>query len=165
MRISFSLKALLAAMAYVALAAAAISTKSWPLAVSVSVFSILAFCYAVFVGLAWDERRGVALGFILLFAANAWAVLLAPRYLPSSQLLHALGYNVSAKGAVLVADAGPTVSAMYPPPAFIRPAVELTPIIRTANAAGTMGAGLLGCLLGAVAFPAARYGPLRSLRD
>lgn len=143
-------------MAYVALATAAIGGKSWLLATAVALASILAFCYAVFVGTAWDERRGLAGGFILLFAVYAWAVFFMPRSVPSSRVLEACGYTVSNNGAVLVTDASSFGFSAGPSQSIVRPALELIPMVRTANAAGAMAAGLVGCMLGALVFRPAR---------
>jgi hypothetical protein len=143
----FSLKWALAAMAYVALAAAAISAKSPLLADLLWAMTILALCYAMI--LAWivrRERRAMAAGFVVALAANLICLYLAPSHALSSHALSAFGYTVNESGQFL--EPAPSVNnvptlGMYE---------KSKPIKYAADAMCTMAAGLFGCGLGALAF-------------
>ncbi len=143
----FSLKLALAAMAYVALAAAAISQRSTIGRDALWAVTVLAFAYAAVVSfIATGKRQALALGFLVLTAIYVVGLYLQPRVLSSRRVFEAAGYRISDDGDVHAV-------------VFIAPGLQqdkypgnFTPAIQSANAICTMAAGLIGCGLGALAY-------------
>lgn len=141
----FSIKWLLAAMAYVALAAAAIGTHSTLLATLVWTLTIVAALYAsILVTNSMGEQRWRATGFAIFVAAYIAGMFAAFTTVPASQLFQLAGYNVNRDGTLYVwMDAGHTNFDSLP---------EIATSLRTANAVCAMLAGLFGCGLGGLAY-------------
>jgi hypothetical protein len=184
MGLRFSIKWALAAMAYAALAAAALTQDGWAYTDLLWLATFLAFAYAVL--LACFQRgpgQARAVGFAVVSFALACCMLVAPENLPTQRVLTALGVikeqivfappqspqaatgawfltaspapNSYAMGSAqpattLQATFGPTLSTSSQPAAAA--ALEL----RAANALATMFAGLVGCVLGALAYRQSR---------
>jgi hypothetical protein len=147
----FSIRSLFAATAYLALATAAIATGSELLADLIWAISILTICFAfVLACIARKQKQAIALGFALLASAHVVGLYWFPARLPSMRLFSALGYIVYDTGEVFEID--PTT-----PPArgAYREVKGIEPAIQTANAIGALAAGLIGCLIGQLAY---RYG-------
>ena len=176
----FSLKWILTAAVYVAIAAAAFSQSSWVYAELLWVASLLAFVFAALLAmLTRGKARVMAAGFLLssvcfLFYLTA-ASLLGNNSTPATRLLIAAGFQqfpqlpfyytpVSPAPQPYLPVAPPAV-APYPAtpmPAMAPPVVSLVappvaaPVdfaqyVRAANAVGMMLFGMLGVLIGLAA--------------
>lgn len=133
----FSLKWLLAGMAFVALAAAAISQDSqgavnfvWAITITVGFYAVMAAVYSR------GATRAYWIGFAGLFAINCVFLYATPHRMPSNIVVTIAGSNVNVDGSVSRPGSGP-----YP-----------TPLIRAPNAVGTMLAGLIGGALATLAY-------------
>ena len=150
--VRFSIKWLLGIAAYVALGAAAIGSDSALLADATWAATFLAFTYAVVVAcVATNRRRAVAMGFAIVAAANFACLYVAPDRLPAARVLPAFGYLLTADGILVVESDRPSGSAGGRLRSF-RGATSGKQVFRTANALGTMLAGLVGCAIGAIAY-------------
>jgi hypothetical protein len=129
----------------VALTTAAIATGSYLLADVAWALSWLALCYAVVVAcIARQQRQAIALGFITLFTANLVGLYLVPNRAPVMRLFTAAGYLVGSSGDIYEPDPASAGS--------FRSAQGMEPTIRTANAIGSLAVGLVGCLVGRLAY-------------
>jgi hypothetical protein len=133
----FSLKWLLAGMAYVALAAAAISQESqtpanflWAVTIAVGFCALMAAVYSRGAG------RAYWIGFVGLFAINGLFLHVAPSRMPSNIVVTQFGYDVTTDGRVSRPGYG----------------TYAAPVIRVPNAVGTMIAGLIGGALATVEY-------------
>lgn len=141
----FSLRWLLAAMAYFALVTAAIATKRSLLATLVWYVPILATCYAIVVMcIDVNRRRAMALGFVMLTAAYSIGWLFFSKQVPAMLAYRAAGYFVSSDGDIMEPD--PNFPGSY------RTSQSMIVSVQAANAAGTLAAGLIGCLIGRLAY-------------
>jgi hypothetical protein len=136
----FSLRVLLLAMAYVAIAAAAIRVGSVFLADAVWFVTLGALCYAGVVAFTGNgRRRAMAAGFVILAAAYVASIFLIPHHVPAARLLRVSGWGVTTAGEVYVLGAAPMARAWA------------TSTLRAANGIGTMVVGLIGAGIGALA--------------
>jgi hypothetical protein len=88
----FSLKWILAAMVYAAIAAAAFSQETWVYADILCAVSLLALGYAVMLIIyARGERQAAAAGFAVFMVMLAACLLMAPQSVPSYRILSAAG--------------------------------------------------------------------------
>lgn len=88
----FSLKWILAAMVYAAIAAAAFSQETWVYADILGAVSLLALGYAVMLIIyARGERQAAAAGFAVFMVLLAACLLMAPQSVPSYRILTAAG--------------------------------------------------------------------------
>ncbi len=88
----FSLKWILAAMVYAAIAAAAFSQETWVYADILCAVSLLALGYAVMLIIyARGERQAAAAGFAVFMVLLAACLLMAPQSVPSYRILTAAG--------------------------------------------------------------------------
>jgi hypothetical protein len=88
----FSLKWILAAMVYAAIAAAAFSQETWVYADILCAVSLLALGYAVMLIIyARGERQAAAAGFAVFMVLLAACLLMAPQSVPSYRILAAAG--------------------------------------------------------------------------
>jgi hypothetical protein len=143
----FSIKWLLAAFVYVALAAAALATSRQLIADLVWAVTGLAFGYAVVVSIiACGKRQAVALGFVVTSALYVFALMMAPGSASSHRAFVAVGYVLGSDGTLYEYDVA------APAGGGLRTLGDFTPAIRASNAVATMAAGLIGCCLGAMAF-------------
>jgi hypothetical protein len=141
----FSLRWLMTATAYVALIIAAIAGQSYVLADVAWAISLLALCLAILiVCFARKQRQVLATGFVLLASVHIVGQFLVPSRLPAMRLLSAVGYNVASSGDIYEPDPAN--------PGAYRGVVWIVPAIRTANAVGVLAAGLVGCLIGHLAY-------------
>jgi hypothetical protein len=141
----FSLRWLMVSMAYVAVATTAIATGSDLLADLISALSLLAVSYAIVVAcIATRQRQAIAVGFLTLAIAHLVGLYLIPDRVPAMRLLNSAGYMVSSKGDIYEHD--PTR------PGAVRTIQGMTAVVRTANAIGTLATGLIGCLIGGLAY-------------
>jgi hypothetical protein len=141
----FSLKWALAVTAYVAFAAAAFRFESEFFADAILWgIAILACCYAMIVVVIERGRsQAKAIGFAVLFAAYMICLWAVPARVPSSRLLKAAGYEVTEAGMVytLVPDRQGSSTVMV-----------LAATAQSAHAIAALVAGLIGSLLGLLAF-------------
>jgi hypothetical protein len=156
----FSLKWLLAGMAYVALIAAAYSRTSWLLVDAVWLVAFLAFGYGMIVcRSAHGEIRIAAFGFVAFSALFAGSAQFAPASLPSARFAaRTLPRLSSASSNVVVHSADDVVSGvavgwaadarlwLYYDPELLAQRTRLL------NSAGTMLAGLIGGALATLAY-------------
>jgi hypothetical protein len=141
----FSMKWILAAMAYTAITAAAFHRDSHGLSSVLVAISIAAGCHAVLLCCyARGEFRAKAFGFLLMFSANVLCLYFVPQIAPSTIVLLASGYFVQPDGTVQQ-WIGPT-----------------NHIAATGGAVGTLIAGLIGSLLGRIAYRRAHHGHPRT---
>jgi hypothetical protein len=169
----FSLKWLLAAAVYVALAAAAFSQTSWVYADLLWAASQLALVYAGLMALTAPPRtRIAAMGFLM--ASLCFLIYLTGMYLlggsstPMTRLLVAAGYEqyqpspvmystwVAPPAAAQPSPSNPTYTLSVATPPVVAPTpLPATPIIdfaqyvRAANAVGMIVFGLLGTVMAA----------------
>jgi hypothetical protein len=175
----FSLKWILAAMVYAAIAAAAISQQSWVYADLLCAASLLALGYAVVLIIySRGARQAAAVGFAVFMALLALCIQAAPESVPTLRILTVAGIGhqelapltpptpMLASGTFLSSSTVATGNLNFTPSATVWPAPTLYPIssltgsvesnitpkLRAANAVATMLIGLLGCLLGVLAF-------------
>jgi hypothetical protein len=141
----FSLRWLLAATAYGAVAITAIASKSNVLADIVWGASWLALSFAVVVAcLGRQRQQAAALGFLTLAAAHVAGLYLIPDRTPAMRLFSAAGYIVTSEGEVYEPNPG-FPGQVYSP-------VGLRAKVSTVNAVGTLVIGLIGCLVGRIAY-------------
>ena len=179
----FSLKWILAAMVYAAIAAAAFSQESWAYADVLCAASLLALGYAVvLIVYARGARQAAATGFAVFMILLASCMQLSPESIPTLRILTAAGgiptpilpsptigfpatgsATFNSSGAIVTGSSSFTPStatwALRPTPISLFPAsppFDISPKLRAANAIATMTIGLVGCLLGIVAFRRAR---------
>ena len=159
----FSLKWALAAMAYVALAAAALSQRPPVWAGLLWTATIFAFCYALLVCFAWDDRRAAALGFVVVSIVFYLHQSVAPTQALPRQILVAAGLDTWQQRYTsdvyvtpsAVADGDPFAPANPNSVTFrniISQRAFATTRLQAASAIGVMAAGLTGALLGVLAF-------------
>jgi len=177
----FSLKWALAAMAYVALAAAALSQRSPVWAGLLWTATIFAFCYALLVCFAWDDRRAAALGFVVVSIVYYVHQQMAPTQALPRQILVAAGLDtwqvpntfeiyvtqgapannkqpgeVVQQGEIVAEVVDDPIGAANPKPVKVRRTVMerafATTRLQAVSAIGFMAAGLTGALLGVLAF-------------
>jgi hypothetical protein len=148
----FSIKWLLGATAYVALVAAAIGSDSTLLADAAWAATFFAFTYAVVVAsVSKGKRRALAIGFIVVAAGNFAILHVAPYRLPATYLLPLFGYRLTPDG-VLVVESTRTSGTAGGQLTTFRGATKSKQVFRTANAVGTLLAGLVGSAIGAMAY-------------
>jgi hypothetical protein len=151
----YSLSWLLASTAYVAFVVAGISSQSSVIADVVWLLTFAAFCYAVITAfVATDRRRAMALGFALFAAGHFACLFAAESRIPTSRLFKLVGYRVSdgmLYSPEFVVNFTNADGQSIPRSRRQRIANGIV-IVRTANAAGTMLAGLIGCSIGALAY-------------
>jgi hypothetical protein len=141
----FSIRWLLAAMAYVAIAITAIATASDLLADLVWGISWLALCFAIVVAcLGRRRQQAMAIGFVALAVANIVSLYLVPNRTPSMRLFSVAGYLVTSEGKIYEPDPARRGQVRNPP--------GIGATARTANAVGTLLIGLVGCFVGRFAF-------------
>lgn len=183
MGLRFSIKWALAAMAYAALAAAALTQSGWAYTDVLWLVTFFAIAYAV---LAAIYRRGArqasAIGFVVVSIGLACSLFFAPENLPTERVLTALGVIKEqiifasppapqmASGGYFLAPAVPNAYATGAALPTLSLRGTVTPTlgtttqppddalrkVRAANALATMVAGLIGCVLGALAYRQAR---------
>ncbi|HEX6960736.1 MAG TPA: hypothetical protein VF175_02635 [Lacipirellula sp.] len=184
----FSLKWILAAAVYVAVAAAAFSQPSWVYADILWAISLLAIVFAGLVTFVGSSKARLAAGGFLLASACflvyvTAAALIGNNATPMTRLLVAAGYEPFQPGpyyytptatvqpaapiaaAPIPADPSATLSLSFAPPAVAASPIPAAPIVdfaqyvRAANAVGMIGFGLLGMLMGALALRAVALRP------
>jgi hypothetical protein len=144
----YSIRWLLALFAYVSLASAAIATRSNRLADVVWLVSLCAIGYAALLAFAGNgQQRFMALGFFVFAVAYIAGLFMLPHRVPAMHVFTFLGYDVEPSGYVSVPNSPVTGARRF----FIATGY-ITPIVRTANAIGTLASGVVGCLLGALAY-------------
>ena len=188
----FSLKWIMAGMAYVAIAAAALGTGKWYFADVLWPLTLVAVIYAILLAVfASGQRRLAAAGFVVGCGCFLICVTFGNDAVPTERLLVAAGLDQSGQNnwvsyppvvaypapAPQPAVATPLPSTpssvgpvYYPPPYTVVPSttvgyalpVQLIPglpvRIRAANAIATLAFGLIGSLVGVIAFRAASAG-------
>jgi hypothetical protein len=144
----FSIRWLLLVVAYVSLASAAIATQSYRLADLVWALTLIVISYVGLLAfVATGKRQVVALGFVVVAFIHIVGLLVLPSQMPVIQLFDFIGYDVEASGWVSEPDR-PVAGAQR----FFVTTGRIMPIVYTANAIGTLASGLVGCLLGSLAF-------------
>jgi hypothetical protein len=141
----FSLKWPLAGMAYVALATAAIARSNDLLASGVWWLTLSAIGYAMLCALNKESNRGAAVGFLLFAISNFAACYIAPQRAIGSIGLQLVGFDYRK-----FADESGFFSKDPVQKNTIHRAEIAT--VGTANALGTMAAGLAGAVVGVAAF-------------
>jgi hypothetical protein len=150
-RMRFSLKWLLGATAYVALVAGAIGSGKGVFADGVWAVSFLALTYAAVTACSpRSERQAAAMGFTIVATAHVVGLSFVADRLPASHLFTVLGYSVAPDGELYVAVFQPIAS--QPNQVTFRHVQVGGIVVRTANAVGSMIAGLVGCVIGALAY-------------
>jgi hypothetical protein len=151
----YSIRWMLGAMAYVALIAAAISTASEFLADIVWAVSLVALGYGIVVAsVAHGKRRAMAIGFVALSITNVVGLYLKPYRLPAVRLLYVLGYSMQSDGDIYVRTGQPPMGSPLglSTPMTRRKVAGGMAVSRTVHGVETMVAGLVGCLIGALAY-------------
>jgi hypothetical protein len=147
----FSLKWLLGATAYVALVAGAVASGKGIFADSVWAVSFLALTYAAVTACnPGSERQAAAIGFTIVATAHVIGLWFVADRLPAAHFFTMLGYSVSPDGELYVAVFQPMEN--QPSQLTYRAVPVGIAIVRTANAIVTLLAGLVGCMIGALAY-------------
>ena len=142
----FSLKYILAATAYVALAAAAFTQPTWVYADLLWVVTFLAFVYALLSAyFTRGKRRATWLGFVVAAGCYVACVQFAPNGAPTGRFIKAILPRPSAP--ISPADRGAIVSDPSFTVAYIDDSRR-----RAAHSIATMLCGLVGCWLGSLAY-------------
>jgi hypothetical protein len=142
----FSLKWMLAAMVYVALAASAVGLHSRALADVVWMLNIAALLFTLMVMIGGaSERRSRATGFAIFMGSYIFASCLVYNRLPATRVFQANGYEISASGSA------------YAWTEPLRPGGEVTRLDATASlyvahATSALACGFFGAYLGPLAF-------------
>lgn len=111
----FSLKWILAAMVYAAIAAAAFSQETWVYADILCAVSLLALGYAVMLIIyARGERQAAAAGFAVFMVLLAACLLMAPQSVPSYRILAAAGVGQTPNTPVPLAALQPAATWVTP---------------------------------------------------
>jgi hypothetical protein len=180
----FSLKWLLIGTGYAAVAAAALTQDSWVWADIVSVLSLVALAFAVVVSfVARGPRQATALGFVAFSASYLVWLQFAESSVPTSRLLLAVRFrgDMPPEPPRLTIRGNPPPPGSMTPEAKVRmqmlqvqtemlrlrneqleviarqnSSIDLITYLRAGHAVATMAFGLLGCLLGPLAFKAAK---------
>ena len=181
----FSLKWMLVAMVYAAVAAAAFSQRVWFYNDLLWAVSMAAIGYALLlVVYARGELQARAAGFAVLAACFLACLYLAPDSMPTRNLVNALAPPFDEVAQVQYAYTAPPIPLPASAPAPVAPTPYYTPYaapvgppvvsapvtisysgsgvagyyfkLRAANAVATLGAGLIGCVLGTAAYRRAR---------
>jgi hypothetical protein len=198
----FSLKWILAATVYAAIAAAAFSQETWVYADILCAISLLALGYAVMLIIySRGERQAAAAGFAVFMVLLAACLLMAPQSVPSFRILTAMGVgqtpatmpinaipppvvsfpasgtfssSATSTGTPSVSAAPriqtfgtPASSWIAPAPAWslVAPFPAMPDVsykLRAFNAVATITIGLLGCLLGVLAYRRAQTALVRA---
>jgi hypothetical protein len=184
MLLRFSLKWMLVAMVYAAVAAAAFTQLNWFYNDTMWAVSMAAVAYSVLLIIyARGERQARAAGFVVLALGFLTCLYVAPNSMPTRHLTNALPAPASGISPVQYVYPTPAVTpipttpnvstgpAPYGPPL---PPVAAPPIMApplavayygpdsyvfrfsAANAVAALGAGLVGCVLGAIAYRKAK---------
>jgi hypothetical protein len=189
----FSLKWILAAMVYAAIAAAAFSQETWVYADLLCGAALLALGYAILlIVYTRGPRQAAAVGFATCVILLATALVVAPQSVPTLRVITAAGLaeqpilpatppsfatgNLQSSGAWWNVGPGvPTsqfqsspnatlsIVAASPVPVVATPTFDITLKLRAANAVALMLVGLLGCLLGLMAYRRAHGGESSAL--
>jgi hypothetical protein len=140
----FSIRWLLAGVAYVALVTAAVAAGSSVLVDVVWGVTLVAVCYAVVVACVGRGRRqAIAIGFVIMAMLHILGMYLLPSRVPAMRLISAIGYSVFDGEAYEPDPASPGAYRAVP---------GLRTATRTANAVATLAVGLVGCLVGGLAY-------------
>jgi hypothetical protein len=135
----YSLRAFLLAVAYVALVTGTLISGSATLSALVWSVTAIAFCYAfITLCFAAGKPKAMAVGFVLMSAAYLAVVYFAPARTPAGELFADMGYRATEGGWY-----------SQPRGRFIAGSQA---VFNALNAAGTMLAGLVGCLIGSIAY-------------
>ena len=165
----YSMKWILAAMVYVAIAAAAFSQDSWVYADLLWSATFLAFGYAVLLaGFVPGPVRTRATGFIVLATCYVACAHFAPQTVPTARIESAAFRADTPQTGVALALPGMPQGQTYllEPERFSAGLYNyarrgLTDEHRAANAIAAMLSGLVGCLLGSLAYNRARRDALQ----
>jgi hypothetical protein len=188
--VRFSLKWILAATVYVAIAAAAFGRGTWYYADGLWALTLLAVVYAIAVAaFASGKRRAMAATFVVGCACFLLCVTFGSDAVPTARLLVASGLGQTEQPAFNPPQPQPSISpapaavwnnGYYAPtvqlalpsppsapsatvvavsPAYrSAPSVDLSVYLRAANAVATLAFGLMGSLVGLMAFRASAKG-------
>jgi hypothetical protein len=138
----FSIRWMLAIVAYVAVVVAVMVTGSNRLVDLIWAVSWLAICYAaVFAAIGDRRQRAMAVGFPVLSIAHLIGLQMKPHHMLPGQLCEIAGYNVARDGDIWVRG---RIDAK---------ATELKKALPAANAISTLVLGFLGCFIGRIAYP------------
>ena len=151
----YSMKWILAAMVYVAIAAAAFSQPGWVYADLLWLATFLAFSYAIIV--AWlipGAARARAGGFVIVAACFVTCLHLSPVDVPARRILAAIH-------SVFPADPASREPSTVSEWMAASSRVSRSTQIRSADTVATMLSGLVGCLLGSLAYNRARRDAVR----
>jgi hypothetical protein len=159
----FSLRWILIATAYVALAAAAFGTGEWYFADALWAASLLAAVYALLLAVfARGRRQMMAAGFALAAAGFLlWLQFGDAQNMPTFRLLNAAGIGQPAQPKITVGFGGPALYTVLPDGSVMTPPApaDMPDYLRAANSVGMLLFGLIGCFVGALAFRAATTPP------
>ncbi len=179
MGLRFSIRWLLAAMLYTAIAAAALTQDHWAYADVLWLATFLAFAYAVLLACYLrGERQARAVGFAVVAACVVLCLVFVPDALPTQRILAACGVGqdqlvfapppTMATGTFVASQPVPmsygvastgssgswTLQQRYASSIAVasQPSTSAALKLRAANALTAMLAGLVGCVLGVAAF-------------
>ena len=164
----YSMKWILAAMVYVAIAAAAFSQESWVYADLLWLATFIAVCNNVMLAIvSRDSQRWRAVGFAVFATCFLTCLHFAPDSVPTPRIVNACFLEkkeAPAKQMTVAIDSGSQYGYAIPIPVSAVPGLPSYSVVpdhivrcgRAANAVATMLCGLVGCLLGSLAYNRAR---------
>jgi hypothetical protein len=154
--VRFSLKWILAGMVYVAIAAAAFGTGKWYFGDALWALTLLVVVYAILGVVISRGRRLGALGFVVGAAVFGLCLTYGSDSVPTVRLLVAAGIEPTLP-PVELPYSRPIMPGVAVAPAPIR-VIDFPAYLRAANAVATMAFGLMGSLVGLMAFRASAKG-------
>jgi hypothetical protein len=144
----FSIRLLLAVMAYVALVCAAVVTQKRFLEDLIWAVPLMIGCYAIVVAcIDRGKRQAMAIGYVAIVAAHTAIMYLAPYRVPAIRVYEAAGYETASDENIVYERIEDPVTKSPK----LRMASARIPTIRTSNGVFTLIAGLVGCWIGALA--------------
>jgi hypothetical protein len=142
----------MAATAYVALVAAAISTRTLVCMDLVWAVALLVTCYAIIVAcIERGRRQAMAIGFVVFASAHMLVARLHSESTPATWLYQAAGYYPDT-GFVYERTGRSNIMGGRSLPQYRQTTNSFVPHPRLANAVVTLVVGLFGCRLGAIVY-------------
>jgi hypothetical protein len=146
----FSIRLLLSMMAYVALVCATIATQSRFLEDLIWAVPLVGGCFAIVVAcIDRGKRQAMAIGFVAMVATHIAIMYLAPYRLPAIRLYEIAGYATVREESHMIYKVVEDPSTKV---TRFREATGKIPSVRTSNGVFTLAAGLIGCLIGGLAY-------------
>jgi hypothetical protein len=172
--VRFSLKWILAGTLYVAIAAAAFGTAKWYFADVLWALTVLTFVYAIgIVSFAKGKQRAMAWTLVVGCVCYLACLVFAKGPSPTTRLMNAAGFDSKHGPTTVIKEPIPPGTSSPAFPAFatnvavtsdstgqqylsynVQKQIDFNDYVRAANAVATLAFGLMGSLVGLMAFQA-----------